>query len=62
MRRRTFTTMLAGLACAVAVSGPLLAQAQSTRGGLPRRGRAMQYCRWRSPAPSPRSPTPGRGF
>ena len=41
MRRRTFTTMLAGLACAVAVSGPLLAQAQAPKGGSPAEARAM---------------------
>jgi len=37
MRRRTFTTMLAGLACAIAVSGPLLAQAQAPQGGSRKR-------------------------
>ena len=41
MRRRTFTTMLAGLACAVAVSGPLFAQAQAPQGGSPAEARAM---------------------
>ena len=128
MRRRTFTTMLAGLACAIAVSGPLLAQAQAPKAGSPAEARAMleravqalradkqkaltaftrgtkgfrqrdlyvfcfgpdgkvdahpnpaligmepaclriktarrsgwRCCKWRSPAPSPRSPTPGR--
>ena len=37
MRRWTFTTMLAGLACAIAVSGPLLAQAQAPQGGSRKR-------------------------
>jgi signal transduction histidine kinase len=41
MRRWTFTTMLAGLACAIAVSGPLLAQAQAPQGGSPAEARAM---------------------
>jgi signal transduction histidine kinase len=33
--------MLAGLACAIAVSGPLLAQAQAPQGGSPAEARAM---------------------
>ena len=41
MRRWTFTTMLAGLACAIAVSGPLLAQDQTAKGGSPAEARAM---------------------
>jgi len=41
MRRWTFTTMLAGLACAIAVSGPLLAQDQAPKGGTPAEARAM---------------------
>ena len=41
MRRWTFTTMLAGLACAIALSGPLLAQAQAPQGGSPAEARAM---------------------
>ena len=41
MRRWIFTTMLAGLACTIAVSGPLLAQAQKTEGGSPAEARAM---------------------
>ncbi len=41
MRRRTFTTMLAGLTCAIAVSGPLLAQAQAPKAGTPAEARAM---------------------
>jgi hypothetical protein len=41
MRRRTFTTMLAGLACTIAVYGPLLAQAQAPKGGSPAEARAM---------------------
>src|SRR6516164_9900182 len=41
MRRRAFTTMLAGLACTIAVYGPLLAQAQAPKGGSPAEARAM---------------------
>ena len=41
MRRRTFTTILAGLACAIAVSGPLLAQAQAPKAGTAPEARAM---------------------
>jgi Single Cache domain 2 len=41
MRRWTFTTMLAGLACTVAVCGPPLAQAQTHEGGSPAEARAM---------------------
>ncbi len=41
MRRRTFTTMLAGWACAIAVYGPLLAQAQAPKAGSPAEARAM---------------------
>ena len=37
MSYRRFTTMLAGFACAVAVSGPLLAQAQAPKSGTPPR-------------------------
>ena len=41
MSHRRFTTMLAGFACAVAVSGPLLAQAQAPKSGTPPEARAM---------------------
>ena len=37
MSCRKFITMLAGLACAAAVSGPLLAQAQAPKGAPPPR-------------------------
>ena len=40
MCRRKFITTLAGLACAAAVSGPLLAQAQAPKGS-PAEARAM---------------------
>jgi len=33
--------MLAGLACVIAVSAPLLAQAQAPKGGFPAEARAM---------------------
>ena len=41
MSRRKFLTMLAGLACAAAVCGPPLAQAQAPKGGSPAEARAM---------------------
>ena len=41
MRRRNVITMLAGLACAAAVSGPLLAQAKAPKAGTPAEARAM---------------------
>jgi hypothetical protein len=41
MRRWTFTIMLAGLACAVAVCGPALAQAQAPKAGTAPEARAM---------------------
>jgi len=41
MRRRTFTTMLAGMACAAAVCGPPLAQAQAPKAGTAPEARAM---------------------
>jgi len=41
MSSRTFTRIFAGLACAIAVSGPLLAQDQATKGGTPAEARAM---------------------
>jgi len=41
MRRRTFTIILAGLACAAAFSGPLHAQAQAPKAGAAAEARAM---------------------
>ena len=41
MSRRKFITTLAGLACAAAVSGPLLAQAQAPKAGTAAEARAM---------------------
>ena len=41
MCRRKFIAMLAGMACAVAFSGPLHAQAQAPKGGSPAEARAM---------------------
>ncbi len=41
MKRWTFTPMLAGLACAVAVCGPLLAQAQAPKAGTAPEAKAM---------------------
>jgi hypothetical protein len=41
MPHRTFTIMPAGLACAIAVSGPLLAQAKEPKAGTPAEARAL---------------------
>jgi hypothetical protein len=41
MPHRTFTTMSAGLACAIAVSGALLAQAKAPEGGTATEARAL---------------------
>ena len=41
MRRWTFTAMLAGLACAAAVCGPVLGQAQAPKAGTAPEARAM---------------------
>ena len=41
MRRRTFTIILTGLACAIAICGPALAQAQAPKAGTAPEARAM---------------------